>query len=462
MQLYIFLKILFLLLPIIIVLIKDKEFRLYNPALILSIIYFFEFGLSSIYMIIDPSLLDNTDIGLEELNTGLVFIDLVIVFFLLGYYSSYFNPTIKNLTTVLCKKIPSLSAYELNIKNMPLLLLILLFVGWISRIILFSAGAYYHTEVDVNPIITIPKFKLISQIIGNGSIFPIVALNLCFVEWMKKKGINYLLSSLVMLAVEILYALPSGSKERIVFPVLLIIFLYSLKSKLPVLPLSTGIFFFVFFVFPFVSIYRSIYLTGNINIDIPKTFALYQDLFGGFNLNVLNGILTNLFAERLNYAHIVSVIVNYTPYVWDFKLGFTYLFFLISLIPRIFWPGKPDISFYMNDFGRDYGFLHPSDFTTSIDMTWVGEMFINFGWFGILVAFAYGWFYQIIYSYFCRFNKMTTLTAILYALLLYYMVRGGTFTIQFGGVIKTLFVIILIFYPFMRKKNKTRGKDISG
>ena len=87
-------------------------------------------------------------------------------------------------------------------------------------------------------------------------------------------------------------------------------------------------------------------------------------------------------------------------------------------------------------------------------MTWVGEMFVNFGWFGILCGFLYGLFYQTLYSFFTRDKKLSTLSVVLYCFTLYYMIRGGTFAIQFSGLLKLYFVMLVLFGPFIKKLKK--------
>ena len=171
----------------------------------------------------------------------------------------------------------------------------------------------------------------------------------------------------------------------------------------------------------------------------------------GFNKESFNYLLFSIIGERLNSANVVIKIVENTPRVWDFKWGYTYSLFFISLIPRIIWPGKPSITHYYNDFGRDYGFLYPTDFTTSIDITWIGEMFLNFGWYGIFIGFLYGLFYQLLFTYFIRRRELTSLSVILYALTLYYMIRGAVFADIFSGLFKFVITLVIILFPFLKR-----------
>ncbi|GEM_PF-4299826 len=449
----IYLQVALLAFLIVLIFFKEKGIKLYNPVILVSIIYFVSFGMPNIIMLNDPSgfwemMLPNNDI----LVKGLYFVILVYIFFLIGFYSPYYNKHIKRLVSNLFKNIPNINNYTLNIRNLPLVLIFLFVVGWISRVILILNGNYYHIEVGYNPIKPPEGFLLISHYLGIGSLFPIIGLSICFFEWLKKQNQKkYLIISILLLLLELVYALPSGSKERVLLPIAILLFLWSLKGGLPLAPVIFFSSIFIFFIFPFIGLYRSLFLTGDMFIDFQRAFDLYIDLFRGFNLEKLNLILTPMFAERLNYSIIVAKIVEDTPHIWDFKLGYSYLMFFIAIIPRIIWHNKPAVSIFANDFGRDYGFISPVDYMTSIDMTWVGEMFINFGWYGILCGFFYGLFYQIIYSYFLKNGKISVLSAFFYSIGLYYMVRGGMFTIQFVGVVKIYLVILFLLFPFIKK-----------
>ncbi|MBI3591468.1 MAG: hypothetical protein HY094_08860 [Candidatus Melainabacteria bacterium] len=377
---------------------------------------------------------------------------MVFLLFVLGFYSPLYNRHIRALVLKLINKLPPVNDYTIEIKNLPMLLIFLFVLGWISRILLVKMGMYYHTEVGYNPIVQPTGFKQVATYVNIGSTFPLIGLSLCFVEWLKnQKKIYFLLLSILLLIPEIIYALPTGSKERILFPVAILIFLYSLKTKLAIVPILFSMLIFVLFVFPFVGIYRSIFLTGDAVLDLSRTFDIYWHQFRYFDKENVSKMFYMIFGERLNYSLVVSIIIENTPKIWDFKHGFTYLFFIISFIPRIIWPGKPSITSFDNVFGRDYGFLGRSDYTTSIDMTWVGEMFINFGWYGILVAFLYGIIFQTLYTYFLRQKRLSQLSAILYSFGLYYMVRGGEFAAQFSGLFKIYLVIFILMYPFLKR-----------
>ena len=429
---------------------KEKGFKFYNPICLLSVIYFIEFGVPSLYMTINPKVFWFYNFDGETINRGLTFILLVYLFFLAGFYAPQYNKNLKNIINFILKHLPNINTFSLRINNLPLVLIMLIFAGWISRIILIKLGIYLHVEAgDIE--LRLGGLRKYTQILFIGSLLPILALTLVFFEWLKQPARKPLLIiSSLLLILEILYALPSGSKERVLMPIFLILILYSIKYKPPLLPTIFSVVFLLLFIFPFTTTYRLIY-SGHIISDFQSALSIYINSFRGLNKNFVNELFFGIFGERFNYALIVSRIVEDTPRIWDFKLGSTYALFFISIIPRLLWPGKPDIAILGNDFGIDYGFISSYDFSTSVGMTWIGEMFINFGWWGILFAFFYGLFYQIIYRYFMRGGKLTALSTILYIFTLYYMLRGDMFAAQFGGLLKLYFVAFIVFLPFIKR-----------
>ena len=135
MERLIYLKVFLLALLCIMPFVKEKGFKLYHPAILLSIIYFLEFGLPNLFMVNDLQAQVMYNFSIEDLNTGLNFIILVFMFFLLGYYSPYYNMGIKKLMSALLIKLPKINDFTLEIRNLPLVLLVLFIVGWFARFI---------------------------------------------------------------------------------------------------------------------------------------------------------------------------------------------------------------------------------------------------------------------------------------------------------------------------------------
>jgi hypothetical protein len=90
-------------------------------------------------------------------------------------------------------------------------------------------------------------------------------------------------------------------------------------------------------------------------------------------------------AARLNGLGILSVVVRDTPSRVPYQYGRTLSYIPMSYIPRLFWPGKPnfDIGYWVT---TNYGF--GAHIESSTGCTWMGELFFNFGWAGLIVGMA--------------------------------------------------------------------------
>lgn len=461
MSLSILFKVLILFILCFFPILRERGLKFYIPVVLIGIIYFIEYGLSAFYMTAFPFDFWQVSYHPTWMDDGLNFVILVFAFFLLGYYFPYIDKRLGAKIYGFLSRIPSLNSYVLDTKKLPLLIVALLVLGWTSRIVLINLGIYSHLEYEIN-VRRIAGFKLYEQYINICTQFPFLVLVLAFFQCFKNKNRRTWvpLTTLFFIS-EILYALPSGSKERVLIPIFLLLAIYSLRQKLPLIPLIvTGVIFFLF-IFPFTVIYKMLMWSGESMSDaFILAFEYYFNSVAGFDKDFFRKILFSTFGERLNYVDVISVIVHETPRIWDFKLGYTYFLFFVSFIPRIIWHNKPIISGYGNKFGIDYGFITNYDIDTSMDMGWVGEMFINFGWFGFLAAFLYGLFYQVIYLYFMKDRKLSLIASVLYTFFLYNMVRGGMFAAQFAGVIKFSLVVLILFIPFLKKTNTNKNLRI--
>jgi hypothetical protein len=91
--------------------------------------------------------------------------------------------------------------------------------------------------------------------------------------------------------------------------------------------------------------------------------------------------------NRIGHIVVLAYVVETTPDTVPYWGGETYTFLFASMIPRFLWPEKPEAGFG-NEFGRRYGFLHPRNFDTTINVPWLAEFYMNFGAAGVLVGMA--------------------------------------------------------------------------
>ena len=130
----------------------------------------------------------------------------------------------------------------------------------------------------------------------------------------------------------------------------------------------------------------------------------------------------------------------------DFMMGQSYLNVIYGFIPRFLWAEKPAISlgiFVKNEIFGMRGTLG------GIPPTMPGEAFINFGWWGLIIPFIYGFvlrrFEYLVLSNFAK----TELGLYLYSLLIFplsWSLMQSSFAITINGIVS----LTLLTYLFLR------------
>ena len=96
------------------------------------------------------------------------------------------------------------------------------------------------------------------------------------------------------------------------------------------------------------------------------------------------GLIFNEAYLRLNHLHTLAAVVRDTPSEVPFAKGETLVPLLTKFIPRAIWADKP-LENLGNRWAHEYQYLSSDDFVTSYNLPWVPEMFMNFGWTGIII-----------------------------------------------------------------------------
>jgi len=90
-------------------------------------------------------------------------------------------------------------------------------------------------------------------------------------------------------------------------------------------------------------------------------------------------------ARRLDCVGILSVIVRDAGHRVPFQGGWTIAYIPLTYIPRLLWPGKPKFTtgqWVTDNFGSG------PQIRSSTGATWMGELYYNFGWTGLVVGMA--------------------------------------------------------------------------
>lgn len=142
-------------------------------------------------------------------------------------------------------------------------------------------------------------------------------------------------------------------------------------------------------IYPVATFWREVVMVGNqlsmaqILSNPGRAFSLVSAFLGNVEAREYfeGGIAAT--TSRLDTLGIVSVIVRDTPERVPFQGGWTILNVPLSFIPRILWPGKPEIAIgqWITD---NYG--AGPEIQSNTGSSWIGEFYLNFGLPGVVVG----------------------------------------------------------------------------
>jgi hypothetical protein len=173
--------------------------------------------------------------------------------------------------------------------------------------------------------------------------------------------------------------------------------------------------------------------------------------------------------DRVNHLILLAAIIRDTPSSQPYMHGETYVPLLTKWIPRLVWPGKPQETLG-NTWAVRYGFLAENDSTTSFNLPWLPEMYMNGGWVAVIVVmFTLGMLYRFLWL---RLMSVTSGVAayavgIVFAQSLVF--AESNLSMQLGGVI--IFAIVLwvlikflglvgLYSPAVPPRSPSRGRAV--
>ncbi|HTB22789.1 MAG TPA: O-antigen polysaccharide polymerase Wzy [bacterium] len=149
----------------------------------------------------------------------------------------------------------------------------------------------------------------------------------------------------------------------------------------------------------------------------------------------------NQVVSRIDDAYTLARVMQQTPDYVPYSNGSTYLSLLTIWIPRAIWPDKPQGNIG-NTWAHWYGLLDQDDFTTSYNLPWIVEFYINFGWAGIIVGmFLSGILFAWLAAFFCFPGASALEYSAAVPLLLNLWYAESNFALVAGGLIIGLVVL---------------------
>jgi len=268
---------------------------------------------------------------------------------------------------------------HIKMGNMFIVLAPLIVLTWFGRIMLLQNGCYYQIFTSDFQFIS-PYFSVLAQFGRYGLIIVIALFAIAFSEMNKKKQGKKLSIAILACLVEIGWYLPSGSRGILVLIVLGPIFAYifvmrKLPKKTIILILLLGI--------PILSVlysYRYVasqyFSVSEINLQkVPDAFLSALDRTEKEEKGSKVYRIMDRFYDGKNLNHLL---IHYS-HDYNYEFGATYKNILYIFVPKFLYRNKPVFS---TSLGKWYQLVGGG----STPITFWGESYINFSWFGIIVC----------------------------------------------------------------------------
>ena len=310
-----------------------------------------------------------------------------------------------------------------------------------------------------------PQLKKLPSISQLAAPVVYIAIGGFMMLW-KQKALTGLESALVFFgaipAIIILKAVSGLLSQMIFIFIFIYVFCAVLRIKHAFLSLTIAGVVLISLYWPF-RIYRSV-VWNNPSISSEAGFSLKHKIrimgkaiiavYRGETEFSVQGIVkkidrTNrarLYIRRFMLLPMFAKVYVQTPDPIAYLGGKTYLPLLTSFVPRVLWPAKPREAFG-NTFGNIYGFVSDDDKETSINVPWIIELFINFGWKGVLAGMgAIGFLLSCLDRFFNSRESPPLASIVGISIIGKLAVPESNFSLMWGSIIP----LAIFFYIFFR------------
>jgi len=401
------------LIPIIIG-IATYSFDIFEIIYPISIMYFIRYGIRTIYLISHPEdALGFRYTFLDIIDLSLFYAIIGFVFLLIGYYSPVPQLISRFLTRL------HLLNFKLDGKNLIKKLYFFYIFSVIARLWALEGG--FYRGINTLRETYLPPYTNIVNSIGDLGFYIYTLYFVYLLLPSTKNKRQVLLTWLFLLAIEVGFGLLGGMRgvflRLIVLPFIVYHYIKQRLSIKHLLIFLLCLMFLISFVIPVMDKYRAFS-----RFVSPGELVSYKELLN--SLKETSSLTTHeespfkKIINRLTDIDSLSLIVKYTPSIWDFQYGKTFIPLFVGFIPRVLWPGKPKFNLGQR-FYIDY--LGGNPFSgTSAAVTMVGDFYLNFHVIGIVVGMLLiGIIYKSIYLWLVKNEIKTEYCIFTYAMIFF-------------------------------------------
>jgi hypothetical protein len=150
---------------------------------------------------------------------------------------------------------------------------------------------------------------------------------------------------------------------------------------------------------------------------------------------------------RVDLATPLAALQTVVPNMIDYQWGASFLPALLLWIPRFIWTDKPFYQ-YDNLLGRAEGLINPNDFRTSIKYSYVGELFLDFGWAGVVLGMVlYGLLFRLLFQFTTRRQHPIGILIYSVSLVTLWTVESALGP-QLGRIVRDLITALVVLWIF--------------
>jgi hypothetical protein len=238
------------------------------------------------------------------------------------------------------------------------------------------------------------KLGLIPAVAGSGAVGTLASgsyfsISLLTLAWLKHRRREALLVLAVVVPLSMLFNFFTGSKRLFLTPPFMVALAYVVYERRIRLSWVGAAFAILIVLYPVSNFYRSVVQVDNersVRQFVQNPGAVLQTLSGfGKSVEFKTHILAGLQAtgRRLDALGVLTAIVEDTPERVPYQGGWTIGYIALSYVPRIIWQNKPAVT--IGEWvSQTYG--SPYDLQTDVGPTWIGELFFNWGWPGVVMG----------------------------------------------------------------------------
>jgi hypothetical protein len=327
-------------------------------------------------------------------------------------------------------------------------ILVLLIIGVICRLYLISNNSYFQFNRSGNYNLTGNVFLSFIMLFERFPFYALIIISIHHFSSNKKNSSKFSTNAFYALIIfELIYWIPAGRKEEII-STLIYPFIISviLRNKLPSKKKMFLSSIFILLIFPVTRYLRIgfflLSISGGNITSFTDVISIIPEAINSGREITKEKEDKNSNLNRISLLESMSAATRLANNR-GFKYGESYNSIFYSLIPRFLWPEKPKSTSGV-EFGQDSGISGEND-TSSISVTYLGESYYNFGFFGVfissIVLLLMNYLYRLAYFR----GKLVYLLIFMIALKPYLYI-GGELSPYFTGLLKTILMFLPVFY----------------